>query len=83
MGNWLKQKTTGIGFSSLISTGLAYSTGQIDGKAALSTALFSLIMLVWPEETAITKGDVADIVRLAAVAAQDVAKQKEKTDAKA
>jgi hypothetical protein len=64
--SWLKQKTTGAGFSSLAGTATAWATGQISGKQAISLGVFGVIMVLWPEEKVLTQSDVGTIVGIVA-----------------
>jgi hypothetical protein len=48
--SWLRQTTTGAGFSALIGTVVAMASGQLAWQAALPLIVGGVLAIAWPEK---------------------------------
>jgi hypothetical protein len=76
MNSFLKAKTTIAGMATLAGTLSAYLQGQLDLKAASTAAIFALVLIVFPEEKALTSEDIGSMLGTLVSAASLVEKPK-------
>jgi hypothetical protein len=60
--SWLRQATTGAGFSALAGTAVAMASGQITWQAGAPLIVGGLLAIAWPEKPAAVVTDVEQVV---------------------
>jgi hypothetical protein len=62
MNSFFKAKTTIAGMATLAGTLSGYLQGQLDLKSAITAAAFALVLIIFPEEKALTSEDIGSLV---------------------
>ena len=78
MNSFLKAKTTIAGLATLAGTLSAYLQGQVTLQNAITAAVFALVLVVFPEEKALTSEDIGSLVGTLVSAASLVEQPKSK-----